>query len=182
MLLVAHLELLVNLCFTSFHASFGVVRPLGIVRYLYRPDGRTNVVSLEDSSSSCIWVRPSAMSIVAKQPAEVGMCGSLSSAVLSVSASRRMYLLIGERSVTRSMMLLLGFGTKNAWQHHGLGSATFVILPLLVSSAMWASALAWYLVKVFVFFSILLTHEGSHREVYQDFQPSLTSITGGAKG
>ena len=25
------------------------------------------------------------------------------------------------------------------------------------------------------FFSILLTHEGSHREAYQDFQPSLTS-------
>ena len=32
------------------------------------------------------------------------------------------------------------------------------------------------------FFSILLTHEGSHREVYQDFQPSLTSSAGGAKG
>ena len=32
------------------------------------------------------------------------------------------------------------------------------------------------------FFSILLTHEGSHREVYRDFQPSLTSSTGGAKG
>ena len=34
----------------------------------------------------------------------------------------------------------------------------------------------------FLFFSILLTHEGSHREVYQDFQPSLTSSTCGAKG
>ena len=32
------------------------------------------------------------------------------------------------------------------------------------------------------FFSILLTHEGSHREVYQDFQPSLTFSAGGAKG
>ena len=32
------------------------------------------------------------------------------------------------------------------------------------------------------FFPILLTHEGSHREVYWDFQPSLTSSTGGAKG
>ena len=32
------------------------------------------------------------------------------------------------------------------------------------------------------FFSILLTHEGSHEEVYQDFQPSLTSSAGGAKG
>ena len=30
-------------------------------------------------------------------------------------------------------------------------------------------------------FSILLTHEGLHREVYQDFQPSLTSSAGGAK-
>ena len=29
-------------------------------------------------------------------------------------------------------------------------------------------------------FSILLTHEGSHREVYGDFQPSLSSA-GGAK-
>ena len=28
------------------------------------------------------------------------------------------------------------------------------------------------------FFSILLTHEGSHREVYRDFQPSLTSSVG----
>ena len=27
-------------------------------------------------------------------------------------------------------------------------------------------------------FSILLTHEGSHREVYRDFQPSLTSSAG----
>ena len=33
-----------------------------------------------------------------------------------------------------------------------------------------------------VFFSILLTHEGSHREVYRDFQPTLTSSAGGAKG
>ena len=32
------------------------------------------------------------------------------------------------------------------------------------------------------FFSILLTHKGSHREVYRDFQPSLTSSAGGAKG
>ena len=32
------------------------------------------------------------------------------------------------------------------------------------------------------FFSILLTHEGSHREVYRDFQPSLTSSAGVAKG
>ena len=32
------------------------------------------------------------------------------------------------------------------------------------------------------FFSILLTHEGSHKEVYRDFQPSLTSSAGGAKG
>ena len=33
-----------------------------------------------------------------------------------------------------------------------------------------------------IFFSILLTHEGSHREVYRDFQPSSTSFAGGAKG
>ena len=112
-LLVAHLELLI-FCFTSFHASFGVVIPLGIVRYLYRPDGRRNVVRLDDSSSSGIWVRPSAMMIVAKHAAEVGMYGSSSSALLSVRVSRCMYLL----SVTRSM-LLLDFGTKNAWQHHG---------------------------------------------------------------
>ena len=32
------------------------------------------------------------------------------------------------------------------------------------------------------FLSILLTHKGSHREVYRDFQPSLTSSAGGAKG
>ena len=32
------------------------------------------------------------------------------------------------------------------------------------------------------FFSILLTHKGSHREAYRDFQPSLKSSTGGAKG
>ena len=34
----------------------------------------------------------------------------------------------------------------------------------------------------YCFFSILLTHEGSHREAYRDFQPSLTSSAGGAKG
>ena len=28
------------------------------------------------------------------------------------------------------------------------------------------------------FFSILLTHEGLHREAYRDFQPSLTSSAG----
>ena len=33
-----------------------------------------------------------------------------------------------------------------------------------------------------VFFSILLTHKGSHREVYQDIQPSLTPSAGDAKG
>ena len=32
-----------------------------------------------------------------------------------------------------------------------------------------------------IFFKILLTHEGSHREAYRDFQPSLTSSAGGAK-
>ena len=32
------------------------------------------------------------------------------------------------------------------------------------------------------FFSILLTHEGWHREAYRDFQPSLTSSSDGAKG
>ena len=32
------------------------------------------------------------------------------------------------------------------------------------------------------FFFILLTHVGSHREVYRDFQPSWTSSAGGAKG
>ena len=31
-------------------------------------------------------------------------------------------------------------------------------------------------------FLILLTHERSHREVYRDLQPSLTSSAGGAKG
>ena len=33
-----------------------------------------------------------------------------------------------------------------------------------------------------IFFSILLTNEGSHRDVYRDFQPSLTSSAGGAMG
>ena len=34
-----------------------------------------------------------------------------------------------------------------------------------------------------IFFSFILRiHEGSHREIYRDFQPSLTSSTGGAKG
>ena len=47
--------------------------------------------------------------------------------------------------------------------------------------------LSWDLMKLFfqilfMFFSILLTHKGSHREVYRDFQPSLTSSAGGAKG
>ena len=41
----------------------------------------------------------------------------------------------------------------------------------------FCSLIGWY-----TFFSILLTHEGSHREVYRDFQPSLTSSAGGAKG
>ena len=34
----------------------------------------------------------------------------------------------------------------------------------------------------FSFSFMLLIHEGSHREVYGDFQPSLTSSAGGAKG
>ena len=38
------------------------------------------------------------------------------------------------------------------------------------------------LVCLGIFFSILLTHEGSHREAYRDFQPNLTSSAGGAKG
>ena len=33
-----------------------------------------------------------------------------------------------------------------------------------------------------IFFSFLLTHKGSHREAYRDFQPSFTSSAGGAKG
>ena len=37
------------------------------------------------------------------------------------------------------------------------------------------------IVVVVVVFLILLTHEGSHGEVYRDFQPSLTSSAGGAK-
>ena len=53
-------------------------------------------------------------------------------------------------------------------------------------------SLDWYLENKFfgslhsisflILFSILLTHEGSHREVYRDFQPSLTSSAAGTKG
>ena len=38
------------------------------------------------------------------------------------------------------------------------------------------------IVEVKKFFSILLTHEGSYREVYWDFQLSLTSSADSAKG
>ena len=31
-------------------------------------------------------------------------------------------------------------------------------------------------------FFILLTHEGSHREIYQEFQPSYDIFRGGVKG
>ena len=41
---------------------------------------------------------------------------------------------------------------------------------------------ATYSKQASLFLKILLTHEGSHREVYRDFQPSLTSSAGGAKG
>ena len=46
----------------------------------------------------------------------------------------------------------------------------------------WIHLKGWMLhLYVAKFFSILLTHKRSHREVYQDFQPSLTSSAGGAK-
>ena len=40
-----------------------------------------------------------------------------------------------------------------------------------------------YCISAYIYtFFLLLTYEGSHREVYRDFQPSLTSSVGGAKG
>ena len=67
---------------------------------------------------------------------------------------------------------------------------TFLMMTLLakgrprqginvVTEAYWVGSSSG-LTPLFSF--ILLTHEGSHREVYRDFQPSLTSSAGGAKG
>ena len=56
-----------------------------------------------------------------------------------------------------------------------VGSALFERFFYLPMFARW--------IEYFYFFSILLTHEGSHREeVYRNFQPSLTSSAGCAKG
>ena len=140
-LLVGHQELFVMFCLTSFQALWGVTSSLDAIRCRYQPDGRRNVVSLDDSSSSSILFWPSAMFMVAKHAADAGMRGLLFSVMLCVS--RLMCLLSGGRYMTRSM-LLPGFGTKNVWQHHVFGSATLFMLPLLMSSALWAFALAWY--------------------------------------
>ena len=45
----------------------------------------------------------------------------------------------------------------------------------------WEAGSAWGGREIRVFFSILLTQEGSHREVYRDFQHGLTFSAGGAK-
>ena len=52
--------------------------------------------------------------------------------------------------------------------------------PSITQRGLLLTVVASYLVGSF--FSILLTHEGSHREAYRDFQPSWTSSAGGAKG
>ena len=138
----AHLKLFMMMFFILVHALCGVVRPLGVIRCLYQPDGRRNVVIFDDSVSSGIWLRLLAMCMVAKHVAD----SEMSRMILSVMsfASLLMCLLTGDRSMTRSM-LPPGFGTKKAWQHHLCGSAAFLILSLFMRSAMWASALAWYL-------------------------------------
>ena len=99
---VAHLELFVKVCFTSFHAWCGVLSPFDATRCLYHPDSWRNAVILDEFLSRDIWLRPSAMLMVAKH---AGMSG--------LSVSLVMYLLSGERSVTRSM-LPPGLGTKKA--------------------------------------------------------------------
>ena len=50
-----------------------------------------------------------------------------------------------------------------------------------LAQALFASIPCSHPVGAF-FFSILLTYEGSHREIYRNFKPSLTSSAGGAKG
>ena len=57
------------------------------------------------------------------------------------------------------------------------------ILPAFLQMRLFVhSALHTFIIILYFFSFILLIHEGSHREAYQNFQPSLTSSAGGAKG
>ena len=58
------------------------------------------------------------------------------------------------------------------WAQHCLTSA-------IVRHCIWKLISPW--AQFFLCF-LPLTHEGSHREVYQDFQPSFTLSVGGSKG
>ena len=54
-----------------------------------------------------------------------------------------MYLLSGEKSVM-SLIFPFGFWMKNAWQHHGVGSVTLVIMSWSISFLTYVSVWAWY--------------------------------------
>ena len=72
-LVFVNLQLLAMDCFTLFHSLCGGVRLCGSDRCLYRPNGKRNVVTNDDSSSSGIWNCPSARSSVAKHVAMFGI-------------------------------------------------------------------------------------------------------------
>ena len=69
---------------------------------------------------------------LAKHFTEAGMDWSMPFVFGKGCTGSSMYLLSGDKSVT-NLIFPFGFGTKNEWQDHGVGSMTLVIMLWFMS-------------------------------------------------
>ena len=84
-------------------------------------------------------------------------------------------------SLTYIVILQTGLHKQTHVSH--IGPITFSKhVDLAGNRELNSPACIWNIRLFFFFCFILLTHKGSHREAYRDFQPSLTSFAAGAKG
>ena len=89
-----------------------------------------------DSSSNGTWKYPFTVSWLAKHFTDAVIDCRMSFVLGKGCTGRSMNLLSEEKSVT-SLIFLLGFGMKNAWQHNGVGSVTLVMMPWSMSFLMY---------------------------------------------
>ena len=146
--------------------------PIRRERYWYRPDGRRNVVRKEDSSSRGTWKYPLTASRLAKHLAVAGMDCKISFVLENGCTGLLMYLFSSKKYIT-GHILPLGLGTKKVWQHHGVGSVTFVMMPRSMSFLTYASARLWHRIRICLIvdalFGIILVSEFYLCQLHEDF-------------
>ena len=124
----------------AHHSSELADNPIGARVYLYRPDGKRNVVNSEDSSSRPIWKYPCTASNFAKSLASGPIARNMSTVDGKGWTGRLTYLFSLVKSVTMRTPFPPSLGTKCAGLIQAVGLSTRSIMPFPMSSSTTASA------------------------------------------